>query len=179
MGTATEYVLYVNRSYTDPGAYCKGSSKCMHMLQANEAVKGVVSVQNVDDILAQNIDLPSWLNGTPVLVSLATSTAIKGASAVQQLAALCEERASAQRDAGPPGDGDGDVPDGSGHGVEDVCDESGDEACAGVDTVVSERSKKKVDEATLKAFMEARDRSTKKRNAPGPGAMPAPLPASS
>ena len=83
----TRYVLYINRSYSKPGEYCAGSVACL------EAVgeRADVAVQDVDAILAKNIELPTWLTATPCVVDTETSTAVQGGAAVQLLAGLPKE----------------------------------------------------------------------------------------
>lgn len=85
--TMTRYVLYINRSYSKPGEYCAGSVACL------EAVgeRADVAVQDVDAILAKNIELPTWLTATPCVVDTETSTAVQGGAAVQLLAGLPKE----------------------------------------------------------------------------------------
>ena len=73
-----KYILYVNKSYTQSDEYCAGSVQCLTRA-ANHAD---VLVQDVSSILAEGIELPLWLDGTPCLVDVASSTAYKGSQAV-------------------------------------------------------------------------------------------------
>jgi len=81
------YILYVNKSYKDDGALCTGSQRCLASLAQSSAV----DVQNVDDLLADHVELPPWLDATPCLVDTNTSTASKGRAAVEACAAIGEE----------------------------------------------------------------------------------------
>ena len=83
METAT-YVLYTNKSYTNPKELCPGSKECVRLA----AARPDVLVQDVDAIVQSGVALPAWLDGTPTVVDMAKSAASKGAAAVKLLQSL-------------------------------------------------------------------------------------------
>ena len=48
-------------------------------------LKEDVVVQSVSALLQKGVPLPSWLDGTPILVDTSTNEALKGSAAVQKI----------------------------------------------------------------------------------------------
>jgi hypothetical protein len=62
---------------------CRGSSQCISIAK-HPSLKQSVLIQNVD-ILRRKQPLPSWLNGTPILIDRTTNQIIKGSPAIDTL----------------------------------------------------------------------------------------------
>ena len=77
-------MLYVNKSYSAPGKYDAGSQACMDLVSDREDV----TIQDVDSILKQGVDLPQWLTATPCVVDTQTNSALQGSAAVDMLTHL-------------------------------------------------------------------------------------------
>lgn len=89
------WVLYVGHDARDPQRLCAGSERCMPLV---EAIREDVAVQNVNLMLEGGVDIPAWLDGTPILVDTQSREASKGSSAVGRL----EELAGLSAPAAPP-----------------------------------------------------------------------------
>ena len=72
------YVLYINESYVETGAYDPGSRECLALTQDRDDVV----VHNVATLLTDGVELPLWLDATPCVVDTTTSVAHKGSNAV-------------------------------------------------------------------------------------------------
>lgn len=77
------HVLYVASDKSNPSQMCRGSSQCISVAK-HPSLKQNVLIQNVD-ILRRKQPLPSWLNGTPILVDRTTNQIIKGSPAIDTL----------------------------------------------------------------------------------------------
>ena len=171
-----KYVLYVNKSYDDSSQYCNGSDSCLRHVQQNADFL----IQDVDEILRQGVELPSWLDGSPILVEVATGTASKGTHAVNRVKELVSKPRKAPPDASiergniiqqssnapspPTKDND-----------DDPFNQNDKDAIAAAET--SDRTSKKVDERALEALMAERQKTMDARSQPPSNALPPPLPA--
>ncbi len=86
---SSHYVLYVGHDNRNPSNFCKGSMSCMQHL--TELPDDLIHIQDVD-ILRQKQKLPSWLNGTPILVDKTTLQKYKGTAAVNKLESIKNSR---------------------------------------------------------------------------------------
>lgn len=77
------HVLYVASDKSNPSQMCRGSSQCISIAK-HPSLKQTVLIQNVD-ILRRKQPLPSWLNGTPILIDRTTNQIIKGSPAIDTL----------------------------------------------------------------------------------------------
>ena len=82
MATFKKYVLYIGHDHRNASVFCPGSKAAMELVKSlgEDAL-----VQNVDVLLEKGVDLPEWLDGTPVLVNMETKQALKGSEAVKYL----------------------------------------------------------------------------------------------
>ena len=76
------WVLYVAHDHVDPTMFCRGSRRAVRIA---EPIKEDVLVQSVDVLIEKNVDIPSWLNGTPTLVDTDSKTAFTGSQALERL----------------------------------------------------------------------------------------------
>lgn len=93
------YVLYVAKSKATPSRFCAGSSLCMSL--AEYLPSDYVDVRNCDELRATHgTSIPTWLIGTPTLVSPSGSDIFRGTQAVQKLQqvaiAYAEKKGSSQ-----------------------------------------------------------------------------------
>ena len=78
------YVLYIARHKQDPNKLCPGSSLCIHL--AEFLPDEYVEIKNCDELRrTHGKDLPSWLVGSPTLVSTSGSDIFRGTYAVQHM----------------------------------------------------------------------------------------------
>ena len=88
-------ILYVAKNFTNT-AYCAGSSKCINLIKSKNITN--IVVQDVDKLRSEGVDLPKWLNGTPILVNKTTGEIFKGTEAVETISEiqesnnLCDEK---------------------------------------------------------------------------------------
>ena len=75
-------ILYVAKDKNDTKKYCKGSTTCINML--NVVPEGFATVQDVH-VLMDSQELPSWLDGTPILVDTSLNEIYKGSDAIYHL----------------------------------------------------------------------------------------------
>lgn len=80
------HVLYVASDKSNPSQMCTGSSQCISIAK-HPSLKQIVLIQNVD-ILRRKQPLPTWLNGTPILIDRSTNQIIKGSPAIDTLKEL-------------------------------------------------------------------------------------------
>jgi hypothetical protein len=80
------HVLYVAHAVHDEDALCKGSTLCVNIAKSMHK-RDMVAIQNVD-ILRKKQPLPSWLNGTPMLVDRTTNMIYKGTNAISEMKRL-------------------------------------------------------------------------------------------
>ena len=80
------HVLYVAHAVHDEDALCKGSTLCVNIAKSMHK-RDMVAIQNVD-ILRKKQPLPSWLNGTPILVDRTTNMIYKGTNAINEMKRL-------------------------------------------------------------------------------------------
>lgn len=83
-----EYILYIGRDKEDLSQFCPGSLVCMSLV---EKLQSKVQVQDCH-ILQQSRQLPSWLNGTPILVERNNAVPLRGTTAVRTLQELLKEQ---------------------------------------------------------------------------------------
>ena len=76
-----EWVLYVSQDKESPEVFCPGSRRCLNIINQ---LGCDVNVQNVDAMIAKGVELPDWLNGTPILVNIKSKQALKGSRAIEQ-----------------------------------------------------------------------------------------------
>jgi len=86
-------VLYVGRDASG-GEACPGSRRCLALVDA-QCIP--CTVQHVENLYEAGVEIPDWLDGTPVLVDAATRQAFKGSKAVAFLEGAA--RASAEAEA--------------------------------------------------------------------------------
>lgn len=84
-----DYVLYVAKDKTNRREFCRGSKMC---LQITEVLPDkTINVQDCDMLREKNVRMPSWLDGTPILVSNETGNIYKGSIALKYLREMLEE----------------------------------------------------------------------------------------
>lgn len=84
----SRWILYVNKSYTTPGEFDTGSTRCLELVGNREDVL----VQDVDAIVTREINLPPWLDHTPTIVDTHENSASKGSEAVRVCESLVQEQ---------------------------------------------------------------------------------------
>lgn len=75
-------ILYVAKHYKKD-EYCIGSQKCISLIQSKNIDS--IDIQDVNKLINENIKLPNWLDGTPILVDKETGEVFKGTDAVQKI----------------------------------------------------------------------------------------------
>ena len=80
--TFKRWVLYIGEDANDPNVFCPGSRKAMSLI---EPIKEDVLVQKVETLLEKDIELPTWLTGTPTCVDTQTKLCYTGTEAISQL----------------------------------------------------------------------------------------------
>lgn len=78
-------VLYVARDIESTEDMCPGSTVCLSIIEKIE--EGLINVQDCD-ILRESKELPSWLNGTPILVDDNEGIPHKGKHAIKKLRSI-------------------------------------------------------------------------------------------
>ena len=78
-------ILYIAKHY-EKDEYCIGSQKCISLIQSENIDS--IEFQDVNKLISENIELPNWLNGTPILVEKKTGEVFKGTDAVQKINSL-------------------------------------------------------------------------------------------
>lgn len=76
--TYKKFVLYVSSDDKDATQFCYGSRECLKLI---EPLKEDVTVQHVDRMLEAGVEIPDWLNGTPILVNTMEKSALRGTDA--------------------------------------------------------------------------------------------------
>jgi len=84
-----ELVLYVAKDKTNAQDYCRGSKMCLKVIDV--LPPNTVNIQDCDKLRAKGVTLPSWLNGTPILVSKDSGDIYKGGVALKYLREVLEE----------------------------------------------------------------------------------------
>lgn len=154
-----QLVLYVNKFYESATDYDPGSSECLKIVQGQSDCL----VQDVDHILSQGVQLPAWLDGTPLVVDTKSSTAVKGSSAIAFLRQHYEKK---DREKTPV--------------VEEIDD--GDpfkQDPSSVSSEIMDRVEGKVTEEKLAQFIMSREKLETAQPRPPANALPDPLPANS
>jgi hypothetical protein len=91
MDDTTGLVLYVGRDATSGEGECPGSRQCLALVDA-QCVP--CTVQHVETLYEAGVEIPNWLDGTPLLVDAVSRQAFKGTQAVAFLEGAA--RASAE-----------------------------------------------------------------------------------
>lgn len=73
--TYKKYVLYISSDDADATQFCYGSRECLKLIGP---VKEDLTVQHVDRMLEAGVELPEWLDGTPILVNTMQKSALRG-----------------------------------------------------------------------------------------------------
>ena len=84
-----ELVLYVAKDKKNLQEYCRGSTMCLKIVDVLPA--NTINIQDCDMLREKNVTLPSWLNGTPILVSKESGDIYKGSIALKYLRELLED----------------------------------------------------------------------------------------
>ena len=87
-----KYVLYVGKDNHDPSIFCRGSKVLLDLVKP---LKDDIVIQDVDVLIDKGVSLPEWLDGTPILVDMATKQALKGSEAarfVQELTSVNQQQ---------------------------------------------------------------------------------------
>ena len=170
------YVLYINKSYTIPSKYDDGSEQCIELTRDRTDVM----LQDVDAIIEKGIELPSWLDGTPVLVDTSSSTALKGSAAIDRLSKL-RRQATLARPVAPPRGAEPRPAARAPPAAEEEEDSDPFRSDKSNSPEISERANQKVDDTALQRFLEERAALDKRvtTQRPNAGALPPPLPANS
>jgi hypothetical protein len=84
-----DMVLYVAKDKKNNLTYCKGSTMCLKILEALS--NDFLNVQDCDTLRNNDVKLPSWLNGTPTLISKESGEIYKGTNAIQFLREQLDE----------------------------------------------------------------------------------------
>ena len=81
-------VLYVAHDSEDNDQMCPGSTVCLSIVDKVE--EGLINIQDCD-ILRESKQLPSWLNGSPILVDDKEGIPHRGKEAVKHLREIAQE----------------------------------------------------------------------------------------
>lgn len=76
-------VLYVARSKVDPTQLCRGSELCIQEI-SERGLSDLVTVQEVEKV-RQQVPLPPWIDGTPILVDTEEMIPLRGSVALREL----------------------------------------------------------------------------------------------
>ena len=159
MANEKEFVLYVNKCYSDMTQYDVGSSQCLKII---ESMKDRVLVQDIDSILENDVELPSWLDGTPILVDTKSSTAHKGENAVSTLLDELNKLASEKKQT-----------------VTDSLEDQFNTTDTEIEDIIEQRANTKPNEDALAEFIRRREMTDKQATKPNANSLPKPLPADS
>ena len=91
----TSYVLYIGCDKRDKNVFCPGSKSALAVIDAAE-LNDQVNIQSID-WLRSTTKLPSWLDGTPILVDKQSKKAFRGSRCVEFLEKLGEEGGASSR----------------------------------------------------------------------------------
>tara|TARA_B100000787_G_scaffold65906_2_gene48330 strand:+ start:1348 stop:1860 length:513 start_codon:yes stop_codon:yes gene_type:complete len=80
--TYKRYVLYISSDDADATQFCYGSRECLKLI---EPIKEDVTVQHVDRMLEAGVEIPDWLDGTPILVNTVEKSALRGTGVYEYL----------------------------------------------------------------------------------------------
>lgn len=83
--TYKRYVLYISSDNQDATQFDYGSRECLKLI---EPIKEDLTVQHVDRMLEANVEIPEWLDGTPILVNTMQKSALRGTSVYEYLKGL-------------------------------------------------------------------------------------------
>ena len=75
-------LLYVAKDKRK-SSYCPGSRACLEII--GHIQNPDIQIQNVNKLISDGIELPGWLNGSPILVNKNTGEIMRGTAAVEFL----------------------------------------------------------------------------------------------
>lgn len=78
-----KFILYISKDKKDASRFCIGSTLCLSTIEYLPEV--LVQVKNCDDMRKDRVQFPTWLIGTPTLVSLSGSDIYRGQQALLRL----------------------------------------------------------------------------------------------
>lgn len=131
-------VLYVSRDKQHHDLMCPGSIVCLSI--AEKINDAVLSIQDCD-ILKQKSIIPSWLDGTPILINENEGIPYRGKDAINKLNELMSQQPKETENRGKA------APDIDDHFKLDV------------QPIDEEKNNGKITEADLQKFMEIRNQS--------------------
>ena len=97
-----KYVLYIGKDNHDPSVFCRGSKVLLDLIKPYESQ---TLIQDVEILLEKGVNLPEWLDGTPILVDMSTKQAMKGSEAARYVQDLQKKESfekSSQRESDSP-----------------------------------------------------------------------------
>ena len=79
----TLFVLYVNRDKETPHAFAIGSQCCIDCFKQMDP--SVITVQDLSILRKNDVPLPDWIDGAPILVDRTANRVLKGSDAIRCL----------------------------------------------------------------------------------------------
>tara|TARA_B100000787_G_scaffold167828_1_gene155319 strand:- start:1703 stop:2188 length:486 start_codon:yes stop_codon:yes gene_type:complete len=155
--TYKKFVLYISSDNRDSTQFCYGSRECLKFV---DPIKEDVTVQHVDRMMEAGVQLPEWLDGTPILVNTMEKTAHRGTDAYEYLKSIKSGNTQEPEEEEESGFLNGVMPDG-----EMYLHEAGDEidldhsANSAETQIINETKEGKVTENDLQRYMELRNKS--------------------
>ena len=83
---APQYVLYVTTLKP-----CTGSAEAERLLQGTPGHEGVVLVQDIKALKAEDVPIPAWLKGTPTIVHISSREVNTGTAALRLLTEILQD----------------------------------------------------------------------------------------
>lgn len=102
-----KWVLYIGQDIENPEQFCMGSRESLRHIKP---IEEDCLIQNVDSMLDEKVDLPDWMDGTPIFVSILEKKAWKGTDAINKIkeagSVISSKRQEKQEISGvlPPGE---------------------------------------------------------------------------
>ena len=78
-------LLYVGKQH-NKSVFCPGSQMCLDYIEKNHLSN--ITLQDVQKLMSEDVSIPSWLDGTPILVNKSTGELFKGTDAVNALKSI-------------------------------------------------------------------------------------------
>lgn len=75
-----KYVLYIGKDNRDPSVFCRGSKVLLELIKPFQEQ---TLIQDVEILMDKGVNLPDWLDGTPILVDMSNKQAMKGSEAAR------------------------------------------------------------------------------------------------
>lgn len=72
------FMIYIGSDRDGSGRFCPGSRECVGLIRASSSLSRMTRIENVDIIRRENIPIPPWLDGTPILVDTVLKLILRG-----------------------------------------------------------------------------------------------------